>query len=540
MPEVQANPGWGPCTSPEDLIDVHFAPFSKTDKLGRISDWLSIRQHWNNNNRARTYGSGTGQFGYVQEYEESSFSLVDNTRQSRDGRKRFSKFNFSNIKRRKGKGAHRRWGDNNNVNIGRGRGGAGVSRGGSVNRGRGGQNNNNNRWNNAYGSKRWGNFQPESKQPSIPIQESWQQVLSIDCNDLNTIKVRCPSATTLVTAGKVERYAANPYDMVNLVNPKNSVDLIRDVNSEFVKPSTSRDPILQQLMSQNQGSETGLTVYATDTILTVLMSAGKSVAAWDIKIVKKDGVIVLDSRPNSSVDFLTVNENWNEGQESDLNSPNHPTNLFKEATTINHNFSQQVLQENKTHSFDQENPFSGSENYPPVGYRYRKWRLANNITVVCRCEIHGYTVKDNEKVFLTIQALNDSLSGGIDWRSKLVLEPAAVLASEMKNNNCKLAKWASKAFLAGADELRLGFVTRVNPADVDHHQILMVRSFKADNFAEKLQMSEGNFWASLQRILDKLNQQDDGTYILLKDPNEPKLHLYLVPTGETIGEELEA
>jgi len=53
-------------------------------------------------------------------------------------------------------------------------------------------------------------------------------------------------------------------------------------------------------------------------------------------------------------------------------------------------------------------------------------------------------------------------------------------------------------------------------------------------------MSEGNFWASLQRILDKLNQQDDGTYILLKDPHEPKLHLYLVPTGETIGEELEA
>lgn len=40
VPEIQDNPdGWGPCTVPEHLKDMPFAPFSKGDKLGRAADW---------------------------------------------------------------------------------------------------------------------------------------------------------------------------------------------------------------------------------------------------------------------------------------------------------------------------------------------------------------------------------------------------------------------------------------------------------------------------------------------------------------------
>ena len=45
---------------------------------------------------------------------------------------------------------------------------------------------------------------------------------------------------------------------------------------------------------------------------------------------------------------------------------------------------------------------------------------------------------------LTIKALNEwdsSVSGGVDWRGKLDSQKGAVLATEMKNNSCKLAKW---------------------------------------------------------------------------------------------------
>jgi hypothetical protein len=40
VPEIQDNPeGWGPCSVPDHLKDVPFAPFSKGDKLGKAADW---------------------------------------------------------------------------------------------------------------------------------------------------------------------------------------------------------------------------------------------------------------------------------------------------------------------------------------------------------------------------------------------------------------------------------------------------------------------------------------------------------------------
>ena len=36
---VENEDGWGPCTVPEHLKDVPFAPFSKGDKIGRAGDW---------------------------------------------------------------------------------------------------------------------------------------------------------------------------------------------------------------------------------------------------------------------------------------------------------------------------------------------------------------------------------------------------------------------------------------------------------------------------------------------------------------------
>jgi translation initiation factor 3 subunit D len=40
VPDIQDNPdGWGPCSVPEHLKDMPFAPFSKGDKLGKAADW---------------------------------------------------------------------------------------------------------------------------------------------------------------------------------------------------------------------------------------------------------------------------------------------------------------------------------------------------------------------------------------------------------------------------------------------------------------------------------------------------------------------
>ena len=45
---------------------------------------------------------------------------------------------------------------------------------------------------------------------------------------------------------------------------------------------------------------------------------------------------------------------------------------------------------------------------------------------------------------------------GIDWRQKLDSQRGAVLATELKNNSYKLARWTCCAMLAGSEYLKLG------------------------------------------------------------------------------------
>lgn len=61
---------------------------------------------------------------------------------------------------------------------------------------------------------------------------------------------------------------------------------------------------------------------------------------------------------------------------------------------------------------------------------------------------------------------------GVDWRQKLENQRGAVLATELKNNANKLAKWTAAALISGADMIKLGYVSRANLRDNLHHTVL--------------------------------------------------------------------
>lgn len=40
VPDIQDNPdGWGPAVPPEQLKDLPFAAYNKSDKIGKAADW---------------------------------------------------------------------------------------------------------------------------------------------------------------------------------------------------------------------------------------------------------------------------------------------------------------------------------------------------------------------------------------------------------------------------------------------------------------------------------------------------------------------
>lgn len=188
-----------------------------------------------------------------------------------------------------------------------------------------------------------------------------------------------------------------------------------------------------------------------------------------------------------------------------------------------------------------EDDVSGTEP-ASIAYRYRKFSMGN-LNVITRCELHGWLKKREEEVLMTAYALNEwdsKYADGVVWRQKIDQQKGAVLATELKNNSCKLAKWTAQSIIAGADQMKLGYVSRVAVGNAYDHTILATQFFKPKELAQQINLSLNNIWGIVKMLGDLLMSKEDGKYVLLKDPNKPTLRLYSVPVNtfeEDYGEE---
>ncbi|KAJ8483350.1 hypothetical protein ONZ45_g14625 [Pleurotus djamor] len=146
---------------------------------------------------------------------------------------------------------------------------------------------------------------------------------------------------------------------------------------------------------------------------------------------------------------------------------------------------------------------------------------------------------------VTIRALNEfdpraqGAGGAPDWRTKLDSQRGAVVATEMKNNSCKLAKWAVQSVLAGAEAMKIGYISRANPRDNTRHVILSTASMRPTDFAAQLGVSLANGWGIVRTVTDMCMKMPEGKYVLVKDPNKPVIRLYAVPAGTFTAEDEE-
>lgn len=112
----------------------------------------------------------------------------------------------------------------------------------------------------------------------------------------------------------------------------------------------------------------------------------------------------------------------------------------------------------------------------------------------------------------------------------------AILANELKNNSCKLARWTAQALLGGIDEMKLGYVSRVNTKDPYSHVVLGTQSYNPHTFANQIALNQNNMWGVVKMLAELMLEQPEGKYVLMKDPNKPVVRLYSVPQ-DTFDEE---
>ncbi|THH11500.1 hypothetical protein EW145_g633 [Phellinidium pouzarii] len=568
LPPIQDNPdgGWGPSplSFPQDFKfrDIPYAPFSKADKLGRFADWNDLTND-NRQNAAgasiggrgggpggrrregpQTFGSGVANaFAYFHVEDEASFSLVDN---KPSGPRRGGPSGFG-----RGRGASR---GGNAAGRGGQRGGRGFvpGRGGAQRGGRRG----------------WRDWEKNARtrESSVTISPQWQVLEEIEFHRLAKLRLDVDEPEDLESCGRLFPYDKT-YDRIT-TKTERSLQLVDRIK---YNTTTSDDPIIQQLASKEVA-----TVYTTDVILSVLMCAQRSVYPWDIVIVREGKKVFFDKRDGGPFDTVTVNENATDPPQDPTVStnPNNPnekptqpetpaintaTSLSLEATYINQNFGFQSVIETAPPpavDFEKPNPFYGPDETEPLascGYRYRIFDMSitedEEVKICVRTEVDAYIPgQGNPQIgqgLATIRALNEfdsraqGAGGAPDWRSKLDSQRGAVVATEMKNNSCKLAKWAVQSVLAGAEALKIGYVSRVGPRDNTRHVILSTASMRPSDFAAQLNVSLSNGWGIVRTVTDLCMKMPEGKYVLVKDPNRPVIRLYSVPLTAFTGEDEE-
>jgi translation initiation factor 3 subunit D len=295
------------------------------------------------------------------------------------------------------------------------------------------------------------------------------------------------------------------------------------------------------------------------------------------------GTIFIDVREQDKFERLTVHETSNRQPTEDGDPLNSASALADEATRVCADYSQDVLLASdvspagegarimglKMDDIEYWNPadFPG-KSHASVAYRYRKvravpirvacpvssslvwvgficmWSQWNfpDVSVVVRSKVNAVDI--GKKKLLTTFALTEwdaRYSGAPVWRSNLDARKGQVLGSEIRNNNAKFSRWMAQTLLAGADEMRVGFVSRTKPSSRVGHTLLGVQSFTPATALQMFSMNQTNMWGILKWSIDLVKAQaaarrgdtpDDefvAKFVLVRDPSRAVVSLYSIP-----------
>jgi translation initiation factor 3 subunit D len=409
------------------------------------------------------------------------------------------------------------------------------------------QNQNQNKGKSKGKGNRMGRGQPSFKEWSVKTETDWEIRSEITLSSLPRLQIDASGVKVedLLWCGKLHDYNKD-FDRITV---KTERPLRRFETLNFFNVTTSDDPNLPDLLQNDSDA----TVIATDHVLACLIAASRSIYSWDILVQKISNKLIFDKRDNTQIDLLTVNETAAEHQQPNNDDPNHvnsPMKLGMEASCINQNFSQMVLDTDK-HPKEMEypNPFEEEEEGMAASgaYRYRKFTLPGNpkadneqeqspISIICRTEVNCKMPGGDDFGF--VKALNEYEPGMANsWRNRLESQRGACFATELKNNSFKLGRWTAQAILAGCTTIKLGYVSRQTPGDPWNHSVLSVHTYQTDTFAETIEMKRNNMFGILRSIIDLLMTWDDGKYLILKDPTKAVMRIYDVPWTTFMDEE---
>lgn len=400
---------------------------------------------------------------------------------------------------------------------------------------------------------------PTIKEPSIKIAEDWVEVDSIDFTTLSKKTTYPPEEGKHVKdvrwAGKLGAFD-DDLDRITARTPKR-LRTFPDIT--FPALDVATDPHFRDFAQEGTGN-----VFVSDSVLVHLMSAPRSQHPWDIEVTRlPGGILIIDARDPNVYDTVTVGENSAVPPPEDPTDPNNREKLAREATAIQRAFTQSVLVAPRADLPEMEaNPALEDDslkgkNLPSVAYRYRRWKVAEGVTVVVRSTVNAVENKEGKPQYVSAFTLSEwesfrpptTATPPKEWKQIIDTQRMTVFAAEMKSNANKVSKMVMQAILAGADYMRIGFVSRVSKSDTTAHHILGVTKQVPATLASQLKISTANMWAILLWLVRSVREQANADakamvaagsveseedvhalkYVLLRDHEKPVLKIFSIP-----------
>ena len=177
------------------------------------------------------------------------------------------------------------------------------------------------------------------REPSVKVAADWMPLEVVPLAELSKLSTPAPTPVDLQWAGSLSSFD----DEIDRISSKVPRKLKGTDASDFFFVSAKDDPVLQEAAQNDVGD-----VFVTDTVLSHLMAASRTVTPWDIVITYlPGGIIFLDSRDALEFELHTVNETAHVPPVEDPEDINGQSQLSIEATTIHQNVTQQVRVERR-------------------------------------------------------------------------------------------------------------------------------------------------------------------------------------------------
>uniref|UniRef100_A0A8C9AL89 Eukaryotic translation initiation factor 3 subunit D n=1 Tax=Prolemur simus TaxID=1328070 RepID=A0A8C9AL89_PROSS len=337
--------------------DMPYQPFSKGDRLGKVADWTGATyQDKRYTNKYSSQFGGGSQYAYFHEEDETSFQLVDTARTQKTAyqrnRMRFAQRNLRRDKDRRNMlqfnlqtlPKSAKQKERECIQLQK-------------------------KFQKQFGVRqKWDQKSQKTRDSSVEVRSDWEVKEEMDFPQLmKMLYLEVSEPQDIKCCGALEYYD-KAFDHITTRSEKP----LRSIKRIFHTVTTTDDPVIRKL-AKTQGN-----VFATDAILATLISCTRSVYSWDIVVQRVGSKLFFDKRDNSDFNLLT-----------------------------------QCLRMGKErYNFPNPNPFVEDDmdknEIASVAYRYRRWKLGDDVDLIVRCEHDGVMTQANGEVsVINIKTLNE-------------------------------------------------------------------------------------------------------------------------------------